>query len=507
MLRLSMIAFFRCFTRVGLLLLLTFPIGRAQGPAPIEKIVSELRSNQAADALRDANLALKANPGDARLWILKGVAANQLTRSDEALAAFESALRIAPHSLPALEGASEIAFRIDRSRARDLVARLLIEDPANPGAHGMAAMLDVDAGDWAAAVAHFSQAGATIEHQPAALRAQAISLDHLGRYREAAEIFTKIVQASPDDAQARYNLAVLELRAKQFHEALNTLQPMLTAHSEPSLSLAATLYEQLGDTPNAVASLRTAIAEDPKDPQNYLDFASLSFDHSSFAAGIAMLNAGLTQLPNNASLYIARGALYMQSSQLDLAEKDFETANRLEPGQSYGLEAQSLTEMQQHNLPEALVKVKISLEKTPESAYLNYLAAEILKEQGVAPGSAEARQERQYAERAVQLDEKLVAALDLLSGLDFQAGDYAGAAAQCRLALREHPADQEALFRLILSLRRTGDSKGEVPGLLASLEKARADEHTNQVRIDRYRLSEAPAVPSASATPATLPQK
>lgn len=495
---------------VSAILLAASAAASAQSPLTTESILNELRENHAIEALRDAGTALRARPRETRLWILKGIAANQLNRPAVALDAFQAALRLEPTSLPALEGASEVAFRINSPAAHDLVARLLAQAPDNPQANGMAGMLDVDRSDWTAAAEHFAKAGPAITTQRVALEAHVAALDHLGRNAEAEAVVRHMLELWPDDANLRENLALLELRQKHPEAALATLEPLLASNNETALSLAATAYEALGDTPNAVAALRHAMQLKPKDPQNYLDFAAISFDHSSFPAGIAMLDAGLTQLPNSAALHIARGVLYMQNSEIKRAEQEFQTANHLDPAQSFGLEAQGLTEMQRHNLPEALSKVQASLKQSPNDAYLNYLAAEILKERGVPPNSPEAKEAIDYAERALTADPTLLPALDLLGSLQFEAGDFPAAAKSCRAALVRNPADQEALFRLVLTLRRTGDPQKEIAGQLEQLRHARSQEHREQVRVSKYHLSTestpSPQSPDdASKPPANMP--
>lgn len=475
--------------------LLCTATGVAQSVLTSDQIITELRQNHAAEALHHADQALRATPHDTSLWILKGVAANQLQEPQIALAAFETALKLSPESLPALEGASEVAFRSDHEKARELVRRLLLQRPNDPNANGMAAMLDVDQSQWADAVEHFSKAGASIATQKIALNAEVNALDHLGRERDAQAVAQRIVDDWPEDKNARYNLAVLECRQKHFAEALIALQPLVHAQDEPALSLASVASEALGDTPRAVELLRSAIQIDPKDPQNYVDFAGISFDHNSFPAGIAMLNAGLTQLPNSAALHIARGALYMQSDQLDLAEQDFDRANQIDPSQSFGHEAQGITEIQRHDLPAALSKIKASLMSDPHSAYLNYLAAEILKEQGATTGSAQAAEAKSYAERAVSLDPRLAPALDVLCGLEFQASHLEQAAKHCRAALQQNPADQEAVYRLILILRRTGDKDKEIAGFVEVLKAARTEDQNVQARFGKYQLSAVPMKP------------
>ncbi len=466
--------------------------GTAQVESPVNTITAELREHHAQAALADAAAALKVQPGDPRLWVLKGLAARELGNAPGAMTAFEEALHLRPDYLPALEGAAETAYGTDPAKAGTYAERVLRLEPGNPTANGMAAMLDFRRGDWTSAAAHFQSSGPGMYMQRGTLEAYADTLGQLGRDAEAEPLFERLLQTWPEDEGARYNLAVLQLRGNRATDAAHTIEPLVAAHNPQALSLAASAHEAAGDTPRAVALLREAIERDPKNPQNYLDFAAISFDHSSSTAGIAIVDAGLKQLPRSAPLWIARGILSMQTSQLAEAEEDFAAANRLDPSQSFGLEAQGLTDVQRHDLPGALAKVEASLAADPTNAYLHYLAAEILKEQGAAPGSAEAAKAIADARRSLELAPKLTAPRDLLSSLYFQAGELPLAEEQCRAALRQDASDQEAIFRLILILRRSGDKAHETPGLVAALGKARASAHGDQLRIDRYRLAVTP---------------
>lgn len=472
---------------------------RAQARPDLDQIVAELREHRSADALKDAKAALGKHPNDPRILTLEGLAAKELKDNPAALNAFETALHFAPGYLPALEGAAELSYLTDPVKARLYLDRLLLQMPADPTANSMAAMLSYRNGEWAAAASSFAKGGEVVLTQQLTLAAYSDALARLDRLTEAESLFRKLIEQWPGDEQARYNLAVLELRRKETADAIQTLKPLVDAHNAQALSLAAAAHEAAGDTPGAVADLRDAIQQSPKDPQAYLDFAAISFDHSSFAAGIAMLNAGLTQLPRSAPLYVARGILLMQSSDMDRAERDFETANRLDASQSFGREAQGLTELQRHDLPGALGKVRESLKSNPQSAYLNYLAAQILKEQGASPGSSTAQAAMAYTTRSLELDPTLIAARNLLSALLFESGNLASAEQQCRAALKQDPSDQEALYRLILILRRSGDRAHEIAVLVGSLKQRRTEEHTSQVRLDRYRLIEQP--PSGAVGP------
>ena len=478
---------------LGLVCWLAAGQAAAQAPASAATVIAELRQHRAAEALRDASSALAADPQDDRLWTLKGVAAEQTGQPALALSAFQSALRLKPNSVPALEGASETAFRIDSPQAPELTARLLTLQPGNLTEHAVAGMLAFRAGKWEEAAAHFEQAGPAMLPQQSALEAQAITLDHLGRQGEAEAVLKHVMEAWPADNDARYDLAVLETREKHPADALGTLAPLLAAHDERTLALAANAWEAQGKTPEAAAALHDAIEHHPGNPDNYLQFAALSFDHNSYAAGISMLSFGLKKIPNAASLYIARGALLMQVNRIDEAERDFATANRLDPSQSFGFEAQGLSAIQRHDLPAALAGIRASLRLSPGNAYLHYLAAEVLKEAGAAPGSGEASEAMAQAGEALALDSNLLAARNLLAELQFEARNYPEAARQSRLVLAQSPADCEAIYRLILVLRRSSNnaegSRDEIAQLVDRLKDARSGEQMKAVRVDKYRLS------------------
>ena len=465
----------------------------AQQSASVDRVITELQGGHAAEALRESGAALEVSPGDATLWTLNALAAKQLLQTSVAIASFNAALKIAPDYLPALEGVCELLYRQNPEEVQPYLTRLLTKLPDEPNANGMAAMLDYREGRFTEAVERFRKADTAIANQRSAMDSYADALARLQRNDEARTVLNTIVQQWPEDAHARYNLAILQSRSGEYDASLRLLQPLLDAKDEPALSLAASIQESIGNTPAAVELLRSAIAVNPKDPQNYIDFGALSFDHSSVRVGIVMLNAGIEQLPNSAKLYVTRGILHMQNSNVEEAEKDFARANELDPSQSFGLEAQGLSEMQKHNLPKALVSVVTSLGRTPNNAYLNYLAAEILKEQGAVPGSPQAAQAIDYARRAVVLDNTLVGARNLVGAFAFSAGDMPAALESSRATLRQDSTNQESLFRLILILRRTGDLQHEVPGLVERLEKLRADEHKGQQKVDRYLLFESEA--------------
>ncbi len=257
------------------------------------------------------------------------------------------------------------------------------------------------------------------------------------------------------------------------------------------MSLAASIYESENDTPRAVELLRKAILQDPKDLGNYLDFATLSYAHGSYSVGIDMLTAGMRQLPDSAQLYMARGVLYGQMAQYEKASADFEKANAIDPKISATFAAQGIVQAQQHNLDAAIQSFRTQVREHPQDAIGYYLLAEALSEKENAVDSPQFAETIRMASRAVELNPKLAEARDLLSTLYLRSGQTDLVIEQCRAVLQEDPENQQALYHLILALRRSG-KKDEIAGLVKQLAALREASDTGNSHKTRYALVEVP---------------
>jgi tetratricopeptide (TPR) repeat protein len=453
-----------------------------------------LQAKDYTQALQLADAELLKSPRDAKVWTLKGIALSGLGRDQPALAAYDQALEISPDYLPALEGAAGLEYRTGSAQAVAHLNRILQHLPNDPTSHAMLAAIAYKHHDCPTATKHFAQSAQLISAQPAALAEYGSCLMELDRPAEAASVFRQIVTQFPDNTQARYNLAVAQLAAHQGKDAVETLQPLLeTKEPDPDvLDLASSAYEDQGDTPKAVALLRQAIVGDPKKIKYYLDFAALSFNHQSFQVGIDMVNVGLNQAPKAASLYVARGILYIQLARYDKGEEDFQTAMRLDPSQASGAVAQGMAQVQQSNLDQALATVKSQLQMHPKDAFLYYMKAQILVQKGATAGSPEFKEAISAASRSTQLNPDFVLSRDVLGGLYLKSGQPTLAIEQSRAALRGNPSDQEAIYHLIQALRQSGKgSKTEMADLVKRLADLRRESREQEASANKYKLYEA----------------
>jgi tetratricopeptide (TPR) repeat protein len=471
----------------------------ANSPGAIE---SALRARDYDQALQLIRARLQTSPNDATLLTLEGIALSSRGDDREALVAYNKALNLSPNYLAALEGAAELEYKAGSDRAIRLLERILKLHPEEPTSHAMLAALAYKKRDCSLAVKHFRQSGPALASQPTAMEEYGACLMEQQLAEEALPVFRQLVAMKQEDPHARYNLAVVQFTAQHSKDAIDTLQPLLE-QSQPdtdAVDLASAAYEETGDTPRAVSLLRQAIVANPRKVKYYIDFAALSFKHESFQVGVDMINAGISQLPKAAPLYVARGVLYIQLGQFESGQSDFETANRLDPSQASAAVAQGLAQLQQANLDQALSTVKAQLRSHSEDPFLHYLEAEILTQKGAAVGTPEFDQAIQAASRAVRLKPDFVLARDVLGNLYLKSGQTERAIEQCRRSLGDNPSDQVALYHLLQALRKGKDPRGEIPGLVKRLAALREGSQEQEASGPRYKLYE-PGSPESGHPP------
>ncbi len=461
-------------------------------------ILRALRGGQNDEALKLSQRALAGHPADCELLSLQAMAQGGLGQTEAALGSFQKALVHCPSYLPALEGAAQIEYARSYSGGnarpdarRDggvdaLLLRILKLQPGNETAHAMLATR-LEGRSCAEALPHFAASQGMFANRPDLQGGYAYCLAQTGARTEALSQYEQLAAAHPSDEVA-YNIALLQWKARAGAAALGTLEPVLQAgRFEPAFSLASKIAEEGGDTPKAVELLRTAIALDPDDVENYLAFSRLAYDHSSFPVGVTMLNAGLERLPQAAPLYLARGVLEVQMSQTDAAIGDFETAHRLDGRLSFAVDAMGLMLTQQHQNAAALARFQAEVKEHPEDAFLQYLLAEQLSESAEDAGGATLRAAITAAKASTALAPEYGPAQDLLILLYMRAGEPALAIEQAERTLARSPNDESALYQELLARRRLGQTQS-LNTLTARLVAARKENAAKQETTEGYRL-------------------
>ena len=462
----------------------------AQQAAPsITSIESLIRTRQYDQALLATQKALKQKPSESRLWTLEGIILSIQGKGSEAQTAFQKALLIAPQYIPALKGEVQILYSRNDKKAIALLERILKIDATDRTAHEMLAILERREDKCETAVQHFAASQDAIENHTESLEAYGYCLVQLKRYPEAIPVFEKLVIQVPDRVYPKYDLALVQGASNHNEDALKTLEPLLTPdQSDPDiLSLASQVAEATKDTPRAVSLLRQAIVLSPTTQDYYVTFATMCLDHDSFQAGIEMITAGLSHIPDAANLYISRGLLYAQLSEYDKAEADFARAEQLDASQGMSSYAGDLAEIQKNNPNEALRRVRLHIKDHPDNARLHYLLAQLLMNTEPEPDSDAYREALKEDLRALELQSDLVGARDLLASIYMKAGQYDKAIEQCRTVLQYAPNDEAATYHLMIALRHTG-KKDELQPLVKRIAELHRQSLKNETDRKRFRL-------------------
>jgi len=464
--------------------------GQVQSAPDSAQVVQLLRGQQYEAAEQVAQRLLAAHPHDCRLLSLSGLALNGMRRLPAAKEKFEEALQGCPDNLLALEGAAQISYAEKQPDAGELLRRILALRPDDVTTHAMLAAVDREKEDCEAALPHFEASRALFAAHPQLQEGYAFCLANTGDDRTAAANYQQALDQHPDDT-TRYNLAIVQSRLHDPKAALATLQPLLAGSGEEaSLELGSRLAEDAGDTPQAVQLLRQAILREPKNPDNYLRFAELSFAHNSAQVGIDMLNAGLTQLPGAARLYLARGVLEVQLSRFDKAIDDFRQAHRLEPQLSLAMDAIGIMQSQQHQFDASLQLFEEQARQHPRDGLLQYLYAEALAQSQ----SADEKLAIAAAERSVAIEPGYEPARDLLAQLYLRANQPERAIAQAEAALKIDPSDQTAVYQEMMARRHLGQT-AEVRQLAQRLAELRARDAEQRKQGTGYVLKDEIAHP------------
>jgi len=477
----------------GLTLLLCIALALCYPNLPAQtsaQIASALRDAQYEKALQLLQTALATSPSNPELWIMQGVAFNGVGNTKDALASFKRALKLAPDSIPALQGSAQIDFDQGSAAGIPILEHLLKLHPNDLTSHAMLAALQYQQGNCASALPHFQKAMSVFEARPAGLHAYAACLVRQKQFDNAATILGRTLEANPESAQERRVLASVQLMAQHPEESINTLAPLLSAQPDvQTLELASQAYEQSHQTEKAVDALREAILRDPRDVNLYLDFAAIAERHQSVQVGINVVNDGINLQPDAAALFFARGMLYVQLSEYEKAQSDFDKAYQLDPKSSLSAAAQGLTAVQQNDFSNALAGIQEKLRARPNDPILLYMQADVLAEQDPQPGTPEFAKALNSAKKAVTLNPALGPAHTVLAKLYMTSDRYPDAVAECRKAIHDDPADQTALYHLVRALRKT-DQKDEIPGLLKQLAVVRQQAANKKREENRIKLVE-----------------
>lgn len=467
------------------------PADRAATYSQAEDLI---RNHQWDQGLALLQQLLKREPNDLKVLNLIGLAYTGEGDAKRADAYFERILKIRPEFVPALKNLAINEFGMGQlqnaERHLELAAKQSPDDPVINLYLGETAYREQN---FRRSAKHLSLAGDFLARNPNVLAQLAVSdfkidqaqkamdivrrippeslnpqsqfalgvaLAEAGHEKEAIPYFLSLRHSYPDSYDAGYDLTICYLDAKQYPAAISVANDLVrSGHETAELENAlADAYAGNKEVQSAIDSLRRAISLDPRNEDNYLDFASLCMDQRDFDAGLKVLQVGIQLHPRSYRLFFERGILYAMQDRFDLAEKDFTRSSELDPKNDLGYLGLGATYLEAGNAVQAVHVLRRRVLQNPDDANLLYLLGEALMRSGASPGSPAFAEAQAALEKSVRLNPKLSLPHVSLGSLYLEENKLEPAVNQFQQALLLDPGERSAFSHLAIAYRRLGQT-------------------------------------------------
>ena len=271
---------------------------------------AERANGDAAAALHAINRAVLLAPDDASMHFQRVGFLLKEHKLDEAQAALKRTIDLDPNQFEAYIVQAQMAIgrgEIDEAeRLQRSAARLQPDDPQVKTIEGMVALRR---GDGARAQALLTRASA---QRPDDLQVlYSLGFAHLQQrsFAFAEQVFRRIIELSGEMRSLRGLLADILLQQQRPDEALEVLQPLLAdpESATPALKrMTAELELAMGRHERAIALLRDALAEEPRDPRAWGLATDIWRRTGDLDDARTQLDAALAKHPEGVSLWQLR---------------------------------------------------------------------------------------------------------------------------------------------------------------------------------------------------------
>jgi len=390
---------------------------RAQQPTHLQRGLDLFKQQQFAPALAEFEKAHQANPRDASIENLVGIADSKLNRIDEAAVHYRRAIELDPH-LPGPHknlGFNALGAK-DYPLAETELKRALALDPHDPFVHYYLATLYLATNRDDEAVAELPQAQALLSNDPANEFAMAQACLRNGHPDEARSLIADLESGAGLTAAGDYALAVLLAKQRMFPEAarrfehasalepsvwrwkldlgiawigagdsqkaIAVLAPLASEHPDEAslLSLLGSAYEATEQFPQALDAYRRALHADPESADRYLDYTRLLMDMNRDEEATQIVEKGIQNATAESAangawaLDLRLGVLQMNRGAYQAAHDTFANIAAKHPEIALAHVALAQSLMQQHQYQKALDTLNQARTKIPGDSALEYFA-------------------------------------------------------------------------------------------------------------------------------------
>ncbi|MGA2674185.1 MAG: tetratricopeptide repeat protein [Terracidiphilus sp.] len=294
--------------------------------------------------------------------------------------------------------------------------------------------------------------------EPPSQFALGLELEQLSLPQRSIAYLEAVRQRFPESYDIGFDLMLDDIAAKQYAQAIQVAEDLIARGRETSElnNVLAEAYAGSNQIQHAVDALRRAIALDPADEENYLDFASLCMDQRSLQAGMSVIQVALQSHPHSDRLIFMRGVLHAMQDEFELAEKDFKLAADLAPQTNFGYIGLGVAYLETGHDAQAIQVLRQRLREKPNDASLLYLLGEGLIRTGAAPGAPAYAEAQAILEKSVLLNPNLCLPHISLGTIYLDEDRAKDAVTQFEQARAIDPKERSAYSHLAVAYRRLG---------------------------------------------------
>ncbi len=336
-----------------------------------------------------------------------------------AIPELQTTVTLAPNNLDARNNLGNALRQTNQYDAAAAQYQYILDHPAAGGPAPAAVKLNLatvlgQAGRLDESLALFSQLTASGTTDPSVYKNYGFFLQKAGRSADAAAALQKAASLNPKDASASLSAGELFAKSGQYDSAITCLTQAVGPGVSPKLDPAAeydayfalgesyaaksdgadaikefdtasqlqpqnaaplynkgVLQQQAGQSADAEASYRTALAKDPNNPQTQTALGILLADRGNTAEAITLLSSGASKLPQTASAapyYSRLGDLYAKQNDYSDANQARLQALSLSPDDADTRVALADSDMTQHQYVSALTQYDLAAQARPNDA-------------------------------------------------------------------------------------------------------------------------------------------
>ncbi|MEE9218750.1 MAG: tetratricopeptide repeat protein [Acidobacteriota bacterium] len=290
-------------------------------------------------------------------------------RTDEAIAAFEEALRTDPNFLAVRINLGRAYLqKKDLDKAMEIFLDVLGRAPRRPDVENLLGNILMERSDLDGAEARFRRAVELDANFTDAHNSLGILYEKLDRLEEAERAYRQVTRIDADYAEAYNNLGNVLRAQGRWQEAVREYQRAIDADpgfhgSYNNLGLA---YQDRGLLEEAQAALERGLQKAPRHPILHSSLGSLYYSRGEYAEAIREFQRAIELDRSYAAAYNNLGAAYGQIGKLREQERAYREALRIEPGYADARHNLALALVSAKRFEEALGELRLALDADPD---------------------------------------------------------------------------------------------------------------------------------------------